>query len=393
MELILGLLIILFFGVLYLQCNGSSANYFGNYGQRKEPNDKYIIFQIDCGGLNNIKMQLEILTALAWLSDRTLVLPPETPWYLLGPEPILCTDIFDIDAWRSQIRILTYEEFMKEKHKTDYRTFFKNVEQGEFGKVADPEWSPETKEYFKEEYLKGPINDIKIWYFYCNKISTNKSNLKHRLMTSAECYFSQMQNKKEIIDVIANGVKFKKEFYDRAKKDLKDLGLEIGEYNSIHVRNWEGQTPQQKTPTKKEIGESNVVKNKQLPLLVLSQNVETGALQKVDTEILRPPKRSNESPYVSAIVDMLMAAYAKKFTGSPASTFSTGIMIIRGQLSKTYPKINPNIDFLKQIDNLTCNRDSWNFHIVSPERWEGVSMKGVSLEGVSLEDSNSMVIK
>ena len=44
---------------------------------------KYLTFEADMGGWNNIRMSLEIVMIIAAASGRTLVLPPDAPLYLL----------------------------------------------------------------------------------------------------------------------------------------------------------------------------------------------------------------------------------------------------------------------------------------------------------------------
>jgi len=49
-----------------------------------EHHDKYITFQYDQGGWNNIRMGMEIVIVVAHAMGRTLVIPPEQRLYLLG---------------------------------------------------------------------------------------------------------------------------------------------------------------------------------------------------------------------------------------------------------------------------------------------------------------------
>lgn len=46
--------------------------------------DRYITFEYDQGGWNNVRMGMEILIVMAHAMGRTLVLPPAQHLYLLG---------------------------------------------------------------------------------------------------------------------------------------------------------------------------------------------------------------------------------------------------------------------------------------------------------------------
>jgi len=85
---------------------------------------KYLTFDTDCGGLNNIRMEFEFAVALARVLGRTLVLPPKKPWYLIdfgqiqvGPRPkdghaSDYGDFWDLDSIRAGgVPVLTMEEF------------------------------------------------------------------------------------------------------------------------------------------------------------------------------------------------------------------------------------------------------------------------------------------
>lgn len=54
-----------------------------NQAQSTSDTTRYLSFEPDCGGWNNIRMEFEIMVVLAAATNRTLILPPDYPVYLL----------------------------------------------------------------------------------------------------------------------------------------------------------------------------------------------------------------------------------------------------------------------------------------------------------------------
>ena len=86
---------------------------------------RYVTFDLDQGGLNNIRLVLEYVTVIAAITGRTLVLPPAQPWYLINYGPIAggapggytgLEDMFNLSALREAIPVLTTQEFIAEAH-------------------------------------------------------------------------------------------------------------------------------------------------------------------------------------------------------------------------------------------------------------------------------------
>lgn len=70
--------------------------------------DGFLVFKPWPGGFNNIRMSLELAVALAYLSNRTLVLPPTYSMYLLEGDSNL-GDFFDLDDLG--IETIAFEDF------------------------------------------------------------------------------------------------------------------------------------------------------------------------------------------------------------------------------------------------------------------------------------------
>jgi len=108
-----------------------------NYKSPFYDEEKYITFEPDHGGWNNIRMAMETILVLAHAMGRTLVLPPDKGMYLLGKKHekhknvFSFNDFFHLDSIAMEhegLNIITMEEFLVKKGITGQ---LKSVSSGE----------------------------------------------------------------------------------------------------------------------------------------------------------------------------------------------------------------------------------------------------------------------
>ena len=87
------------------------------------PKDSYLTFEPDPGGWNNIRMSMEIIFVLAAATGRTLVLPPNAPFYLLGQGAGAAKSFgsfFPLEHphFKTRVKVITMKEFVEKEGKT-----------------------------------------------------------------------------------------------------------------------------------------------------------------------------------------------------------------------------------------------------------------------------------
>lgn len=73
--------------------------------------ERFLTFEVDPGGFNNIRMQFEIVIVMAHMLKRTLVLPPRQRYYLIGDDQAFDA-FFDVDALRKVLNVITMDEYL-----------------------------------------------------------------------------------------------------------------------------------------------------------------------------------------------------------------------------------------------------------------------------------------
>jgi hypothetical protein len=74
--------------------------------------ERFLTFEPDHGGWNNIRLQFEVAIVFAHSTNRTLVLPPKKHYYLLGPG-LDVGSFYDIEDLGRAMPVITAEEFLE----------------------------------------------------------------------------------------------------------------------------------------------------------------------------------------------------------------------------------------------------------------------------------------
>ena len=81
-----------------------------NCTRRPAGEKKYITFEVDSGGWNNVRMGVETVYALACLTGRTLVLPPRERVYLLSRGGV---DLGKWLAFSPEVEVIAMADFLR----------------------------------------------------------------------------------------------------------------------------------------------------------------------------------------------------------------------------------------------------------------------------------------
>lgn len=95
----------------------SDLDYITPYSEGPNAPPKYVTFEPDVGGWNNIRMQMELVLVLAYATGRILVLPPDQPMYLLNKgkghqKHHSFADFFPFEYIKQRLPVISMEEFM-----------------------------------------------------------------------------------------------------------------------------------------------------------------------------------------------------------------------------------------------------------------------------------------
>eukprot|EP00931_Biecheleriopsis_adriatica_P047862 TRINITY_DN27622_c0_g1_i3.p1 TRINITY_DN27622_c0_g1~~TRINITY_DN27622_c0_g1_i3.p1 ORF type:complete len:390 (+),score=73.12 TRINITY_DN27622_c0_g1_i3:56-1225(+) len=292
-----------------------------------------LYYQRDLAGLNNVRIQFETVVGLAAAFGRELVIHAPT-WVDHTSDKVKNSyqsvredDIYSMSALASVVNFS-----------------FNDLQFGDYC----PKGSFVLKDFlFRENLTQFPAD--KDW---C--LPQKLARLHH-----FECLRLPEKQKTIASNAVFKGVRYQERFFQAARERLRKLGLQPGQFVALHVRRGDllnfGHNH--------SIGLMSGYLNPYLsgkPVYIATDAAPGDPIQQeiksLKASALVSLKDSGEThdDVEAAIIDTIICSKAGTFIGSPASTFSNGIMLLRNMQTKCRRKApSPDPDEAKLVRNQT----------------------------------------
>jgi len=265
---------------------------------------RYIFFERDMAGFNNIRLQLQSMVAIAALTGRALALPPPGRIDHVK-DPYFEFDFFDPAKLAKVVPVALHKQ-------PDNSTL----------RVAQDLSQVDLRQLDEDRDWLFPMQSSRIQHFECLNLNT--------------------RDRAVAAHAVLHGVAFDQKFEQMASTDLSQLGLaDKGEgkegqgggknFNCVHVRRGDFKkfAPQfwmedDQLSTKLQ----GLLAGSDRPVLVTSDahpQLSLGARVVHASDAYD----ASSTDQTRLAVDMIMCSRAKDFVGSPLSTFTNGILELR----------------------------------------------------------------
>lgn len=320
------------------------------------PDLETIAFDWDRGGWNNIVMGVEVMVCLARMFDRALVMPDAAKWYFLSGETHLF-DFYDEATFKS------FVPTSQPKAGTEW------IAKGKFFKdgVLDLD---EIRKHREADHWVFP-KDTRMFSYFPLAFTQPKPALRRSLLRLWSLTFGPIAARKATAlsrrnnALIRNSLRIRSELIDKAIELLDEHDLRTGEFVALHVRRNDFQYEEVLERRCDDIAD-HVTKDTgpEKPILILSDVYDQELIDCIrsrgnrvvcwsqkEHEGKKVKSNRNDAFYSETVskegivLDMLCAAAAARFHGSPSSTFSSRIALWRGLLSRIDPRIDDTLHY------------------------------------------------
>jgi len=360
---------------------------------------RFLAFQTDLGGWNNILMQFEIMVVLAWITRRTLVLPPAKPFYLLGEEPRLLEDFLDLKALRRQLPVLTAEEFVEVSKLTRETATDEKYHEFMCSHGFMPQWNG------LENVLLFPASALQLRPELQARLTTPRQanrqlitisdeveqcdliyfpmTAEHRMFGVAECFclFGDEELERQARTLLRDGIRYRQDIIKLAERAINSPTLAGTQYSAFHIRRGDFQYGKTRIGANQILDHSQALLSPEQPIYVATDetnkaflNVFRETFEVVTFDDLPRDIVADTPPHWCGIVETLTCAPAPgRFIGTRLSTFSSRISLLRGHLSHTkggdFEKIDSNLHYTQPpLDTRSKMRFLTSFWKTSPKQ-------------------------
>ncbi|MGB5705931.1 MAG: O-fucosyltransferase family protein, partial [Arenicellales bacterium] len=353
--------------------------------------NKYITFELDCGGLNNIRMQFEYISVIAAITGRTLVLPPADAWYLINRGPISRegdlggvshhSDFFDIEALRAWIPVVSAEQFIRKEGanlripeefqsvdrslNTSERSDSKRALRSAWVKWQSQQfqqlyWNPLNNVVFYPDlsavfegsqapddgFMDGRtpvtidryLNDEKVLHFSCN---VERGQRQLGLISKAFA-FPDSSYQAWIWRMLRDGLRFSPSIFKWSKAFIDLLGL--NQYSSLHLRRNDIQFIEARAAPEITSETISQLLDHEEPIYIATDEKDEEFFKNIERQrtvfryadlasMMRNKTGQNDVPNkFIGCVEQLICAGGRRFIRTPHSSFSMYISRIRGYI-------------------------------------------------------------
>jgi hypothetical protein len=307
-------------------------------------------------------MGVEIMVCLASMFDRALVIPEAAKWYLLEGETHLF-DFYDEATFRSLVPT------SQPKSGTVWVAKGKFIRDG----ILDLE---EIRKHRGADHWVFP-KDTRMFSYFPLAFRTPKPALRRSLLllwswTIGRIEAQRARNLSRANNaLIRDALRIRSDLIDKAIELLDEHDLRTGEFVALHVRRNDFQYEEVLERTCDDIADHVTKDNSPAkPVLILSDVYDQELIDcfrsrghrvvcwsQKEHEGTKVKSNRNDAFYSETVdkegvvLDMLCAAAAARFHGSPSSTFSSRIALWRGLLSRGDPRIDDTLRYTMPFDD------------------------------------------
>jgi hypothetical protein len=341
--------------------------------------NRYIVFDVDEGGWNNIRLVFEYVAVLAAITGRSLVLPPRSPWYLInfGQLPdehkggtSEFSDFLNITALSKAINVLSTDEFIEieRAHLNIPNQFLdanawadKQIEVNQSWRswllenMEIPGWNPydtvichpdiesaQSGPHVSEAYLDARqqvelspwMNAAPVLYFPSTSEYRSLGPVATMLASSDDSLPSLSRR------FIKHHIRYNEGIFELAQRILRELKLES--FDAMQVRRNEFQFTQTQIGTDAICENVRILFDKHLPIYVATDEDREEIFDELATGLDSPKILrwkdveaviSEPIPYAwIGPIEQLICAAARRFVGTDLSTFTSYINRLRGYM-------------------------------------------------------------